>query len=157
MEGTAAFLLNIPARFHFEQALYSRRAEGPLTPTQLSEQMQASLRHYYGESITRPDPTFWASKLHFYLTSVSFYNFPYSFGYLFALGVYAQAEQLGGEFFSAYTALLRDTGVMSSEALVLKHLGADITQRDFWDGSLDIVEGKVAAFEEAAREAGYIQ
>jgi hypothetical protein len=33
---------------------------------------------------------FWASKMHFHLTNPQFYNFPYTFGYLFALGVYAQ-------------------------------------------------------------------
>jgi hypothetical protein len=36
------------------------------------------------------DPMFWATKLHFHLTGIEFYNFPYTFGYLFALGVYAQ-------------------------------------------------------------------
>jgi oligoendopeptidase F len=38
------------------------------------------------------DDMFWATKLHFHMTGVQFYNFPYTFGYLFALGVYAQQE-----------------------------------------------------------------
>jgi len=38
---------------------------------------------------TAGNPNFWISKLHFYMSSLAFYNFPYAFGYLLSLGVYA--------------------------------------------------------------------
>jgi len=148
-EAAAAFLLNIPARFDFERALCEARASEQLNPEKLTGLMVQSWEKYYGPALSEMDPDFWMSKVHFYLSSVAFYNFPYTFGYLFALGVYAQRERLGDEFFPAYVALLRDTGTMDSEQLVLKHLGTDITQLDFWMGSISIVQAQVEAFTDA--------
>ena len=80
------------------------------------------------------DDMFWASKLHFHMTGVQFYNFPYTFGYLFALGVYAQQESKGESFHQAYVDLLRDTGRMTAEHVVEKHLAMSIEDPDFWRG-----------------------
>ena len=46
----------------------------------------------------------------------------------------------------AYRALLRDTGRMSAEELVERHLGQDIRKPAFWQGSLALVEAAVARF-----------
>ena len=46
------------------------------------------------------------------------YAVPYTFGYLFALGVYAHGETAGDGFHAQYVALLRDTGRMTAEELV---------------------------------------
>ena len=106
-----AFILNIPARFDFEKDFYEARSDRPLRPAELNEMMSAAWRKWYGDSLAEPDPLFWrSSKLHFYISGLSFYNFPYLFGYLFSLGVYARRDELGDEFFPRYEALLRDTG-----------------------------------------------
>ena len=97
---------------------------------------------------------FWASKLHFHLTEPQFYNWPYAFGYLFALGVYARRAELGAGFPAAYTALLRDTGRMTAEECVQKHMGTSIEDPAFWRGSIEIVKGKVDAFEAALVRLG---
>ena len=67
-----------------------------------------------------PRPLFWASKLHFYITRAPFYNFPYTFGYLF---VRRSTTAEGLSFVDRYAALLRDTGSMTTEDLARKHLG----------------------------------
>ena len=118
-----AFILNIPARFDFEKGFCEARAERPLRPAELNEMMSAAWKKWYGDCLAEPDPLFWASKLHFYISGLSFYNFPYLFGYLFSLGVYARRDELGDEFFPRYEALLRDTGRMTAEDLAAKHLG----------------------------------
>jgi len=84
-------------------------------------------------------PTFWASKLHFYKVGVPFYNFPYTFGFLFAAGVYALAQKEGAAFEDKYVSLLRDTGRMKVEDLARTHLGVDAHQPAFWQGALDSV------------------
>ena len=89
----------------------------------------------------------------FHKTVVSFYNYPYSFGYLFSLGVYARRQELGDGFHDAYVALLRDTGRMEVEELAARHLGVDLTKPDFWRASVAIVESKVERFEDLARRA----
>ena len=119
-ESAAAFLLNIPSRFDFEVALHEARENGTISsPEDLSEMMVSAWTGRYGDALqAEMDPMFWASKLHFYMTSPQFYNFPYTFGYLFALGVYAQSENAGESFHAQYVALLRDTGRMTAEELV---------------------------------------
>ena len=77
----------------------------------------------------------------------SFHNYPYTFGYLFSLGIYALREKLGTAFHKAYVEILRDSGSMTAEELVKKHLGADIRQKDFWLQSLSIIDKKVTRFE----------
>ncbi len=146
-QDAATFLLNIPARFVFEKAFYEARAEKPLGPAALSDLMGQAWDHYYGPSLSGRDPGFWKGKLHFYMSGRTFYNFPYTFGYLFSLGVYAKRAELGEGFHGAYTALLRDTGRMESEELAQRHLGVDLGDPDFWRSSIRIVEAKLDRFE----------
>ena len=97
---------------------------------------------------------FWASKLHFYISELSFYNFPYLFGYLFSLGIYSQREKYGDEFFERYQALLRDTGRMTAEDLASKHLGIDLTRTDFWQDTINSQSTKIDAFGDLLQRAG---
>ena len=143
-----AFILNIPARFDFEKGFCEARAERPLRPAELSEMMSAAWKKWYGDSLAEPDPLFWASKLHFYISGLSFYNFPYLFGYLFSLGVYARRDELGDEFFPRYEALLRDTGRMTAEELAGRHLGVDLTRPDFWRGTVEMLATRIDRLEE---------
>ena len=143
-----AFILNIPARFDFEKGFCEARAERPLRPAELNEMMSAAWKKWYGDSLAEPDPLFWASKLHFYISGLSFYNFPYLFGYLFSLGVYARRDELGDEFFPRYEALLRDTGRMTAEDLAAKHLDVDLSRPDFWRGTVEMLATRIDRFEE---------
>ncbi|MGD8230528.1 M3 family oligoendopeptidase [Vibrio sp. TRT 1302] len=142
-----ALMINIPVRFEFEKAFYSQRSQGELSPTQLCDLMSETWQEWYGDSMSEPDPYFWASKLHFSISEVSFYNYPYLFGYLFSIGVYAQRERKGDQFYSDYVSLLRDTGSMMAEEVVEKHLGMDLSQADFWQQSIDRVKTKIDEFE----------
>ncbi|KAJ8908814.1 hypothetical protein NDN08_005518 [Rhodosorus marinus] len=149
-ENASAFLLNIPARFRFEEQLHIQREKQSLTPSELSSLMEQAWTDQYKDSLATVQPFFWQSKLHFYITGVCFYNFPYTFGWLLALGVYNQRERLGDKFFDAYKALLRDTGKLDTEELVLAHLNEDIGEDAFWNKSLDTVERIVKEFETQA-------
>jgi oligoendopeptidase F len=154
MTALIAFVLNIPARFEFERRFYEARDVRPLRPAELKALMSEAWKNSYGDALAEPDPMFWASKLHFYISGLSFYNFPYLFGYLFSLGVYASRNRLGHAFFDRYRALLRDTGRMTAEDLASAHLGADLTQPAFWRQSLEAVRPRVDAFEQLLGEAG---
>lgn len=143
-----ALLVNIPVRFEFEKQFYQERESGELSATQLCELMSSVWSEWYGDSMSEPDPYFWASKLHFSISQVSFYNYPYLFGYLFSQGVYAQREAKGEAFYQDYVSLLRDTGTMMAEELVSKHLGMELGQADFWQQSIDNINVKVEQFEQ---------
>ena len=147
MSAFTAFLLNIPARFEFERRFYDARRERPLRPQELKDLMSEAWRYWYGDALQEPDPMFWASKLHFYISGLSFYNFPYLFGYLFSLGVYARRDDFGDDFYPRYVELLRDTGRMTAEDLALKHLNVDIREPAFWQDTIDSLAPRVDAFE----------
>ncbi|PSN11176.1 peptidase family M3 [filamentous cyanobacterium CCT1] len=151
-EGSAAatFLLNIPSRFTFEQKLVEARQRGFVITNTLKTMMRDSWQHWYEDSLTSYDDMFWASKLHFSIAELGFYNYPYLFGYLFSLGIYAQKDRYGSAFNDLYTNLLRDTGSMTAEEVVQSHLQQDIRQPEFWQASLDIVDRAVSRLESLA-------
>jgi oligoendopeptidase F len=148
--AAATFLLNIPARFTFEQKLVEGRKQGFVIADTLKTMMSDSWGHWYEGSLASYDEMFWASKLHFSIAGLGFYNYPYLFGYLFSLGIYAQKDRYGEAFNDLYTKLLRDTGSMTAEDLVQVHLQQDIRQPAFWQASLDIVERGVSRLEKLA-------
>ncbi|MES2801782.1 MAG: M3 family oligoendopeptidase [Bdellovibrionota bacterium] len=145
-EGAVSLLLNIPTRFEYENNFYEKRKNGFVTPDELTGLMNEAYTKWYGDSLSQPDPMFWATKLHFSMSRVSFYNFPYTFGYLFSLSLYARKEEWGKDFSAKYTAILRDTGLMTAEDLVQKHLGEDITDKKFWMKALSTVGKKLEEF-----------
>ena len=152
-ETAAALMLNIPARFEFEQRLVETRQENFVTADAMKDMMRESWQLWYEDSLAEYDDMFWASKLHFSISGFGFYNYPYLFGYLFSLGIYAQKEQAGGDFEEKYLDLLRDTGSMTAETLVQKHLGQDISTPQFWLDSIGIVERSLQQFEQLVSAA----
>ena len=150
VSALSTFLLDIPARFDFEKRFYEARAERPLRPGEFKTLMSEAWTGSYGETISEPDPMFWASKLHFSISGLSFYNFPYLFGYLFSNGIYAKrtgGEGWGEDFFDRFNLLLRDTGRMTAEDIAARHLNVDLAEPGFWQDTLEHIAPRVDAFE----------
>lgn len=146
IQRAVAFFMNIQARFIFETQFYEERRKGLVSVDRLNELMIASQKKAFQDTLSEYHPHFWAAKLHFYLTEVPFYNFPYTFGFLFSAGIYSKAIKEGAAFEEKYIALLRDTGRMSVEHLARKHLGEDLTQPEFWQAAIQISIDDVAQF-----------
>jgi len=138
IQRTVALLMNIHARFLFETHLYEERKQGTVSVEKLNELMLEAQKEAYCGALEDYHPLFWASKLHFFITGVPFYNFPYTFGYLFSLGIYAEAIEEGKGYEEKYIALLRDTASMTVEELAQKHLQIDLTKKDFWEKAVRI-------------------
>jgi oligoendopeptidase F len=129
-----AYLLNIPMRYEFERSFYEARSLGEVSADDLSTLMNNAQRKLYGDTLLPDgtDPMFWASKMHFFITGVSFYNFPYVFGYLLSQALFARFHEEGPAFLPRYEAFLALTGSASCESAARQTLGADITKPDFW-------------------------
>jgi oligoendopeptidase F len=149
-------LLNIPARFEFERRFYEERRAGPVAVSRLCELMVATQREVYGDVLApgREDPWFWASKLHFYFTDASFYNFPYTFGFLLSQALFGEFLRTGRDFLPLYEKFLSLTGSASCEEVVRRSLGKDIRDREFWRQSLAGIEVRVRQFETATSDPG---
>ncbi|MFJ7828495.1 M3 family oligoendopeptidase [Psychrobacillus sp. NPDC096623] len=130
--------MNIHSRFLFEQRFYEERKEGIVSSKRLTQLMGEAIHEAYDGSLEQPSTFSWVWTPHYYITQSPFYNFPYTFGYLFALGIFAKAKEKGREFEKDYLNLLRDSGSMTVEDLVMKHLGEDITSEKFWEKGMEI-------------------
>lgn len=135
----AIMFMDIHSRFIFEKRFYEKRQNGLVNEKELRDLMEEAQKEAFQDSLETYHPMFWASKLHFYSTSVSFYNFPYTFGFLFSLGIYSKAKEVGPSFEGNYRNLLRDTASMTTEELAEKHLNVDLTQSTFWQSAIDEV------------------
>ena len=147
LQGASQVIVDIYSRFLFEQEVFERRKQAELSVADLNDSMERAQRATYGDGL---DPRFlqkymWTWKPHYYTADLSFYNFPYTFGLLFATGLYAIYKQRGPSFVADYTALLASTGEAPAADLAAR-FGIDIRSRRFWDDSIATFAGKVERF-----------
>lgn len=146
-----SFLMDIPARYNLELAMHEARAKGTLHQELLTELTRSAFTESFGGALGSVDELFWASKLHFYITGLPFYNFPYTFGYLFSRAVYDKAVADEG-FIAELDELLMDTGRLSSEEVGARYLGADLRSSEFWKGAAGSLARDIEEFEELVDE-----
>ncbi|MGD8922744.1 MAG: M3 family oligoendopeptidase, partial [Candidatus Zixiibacteriota bacterium] len=134
LQGPYTMFCDIHSRYLFERSFYEARKKGMVSTEKLNELMTAAQKEAFAGLLDESGyhPLFWASKMHFYLSELGFYNFPYTFGFLFAGGVYDRARKEGKPFAAKYRELLSDTGRMTTEDVAQKHLGVDLTKDRFW-------------------------
>lgn len=144
------FLLDVHTRFQFERAFYEERTKGEVRAERLSELMQETQLRIFGDTLDPDgtDPYFWASKLHFFITGVSFYNYPYIFGYLLSRGLYARFVREGSAFLSKYEQFLERSASEEPAALARRVLGCDLEQPDFWEESIQSVLAPLVELEQ---------
>jgi oligoendopeptidase F len=150
LQRSVIFFFNIHARFLFETRFYEQRKTGPLSPEELCGLMTQAQKEAYGDSLDVYHPYFWASKMHFNTTELPFYNFPYTFGYLFSTAIYLKAKA-SKNFEETYIALLADTGRMTVETLAEKHLNADLTKKEFWQKTINFLKEDTTSFLQLAK------
>ncbi len=153
MLGDAAvYLMNIHARFIFEDSFHKERHSGEVSADRLSELMLEAQKAAYCGALADDgwNPRFWVSKLHFYISELPFYNFPYTFGYLLSLGIYALAGELGARFPEKYREFLIATGCRVTEEAIQTTFDYDATGTAFWNKSLDVIEKRIDRFVELA-------
>ncbi|MCK4632468.1 MAG: M3 family oligoendopeptidase [candidate division Zixibacteria bacterium] len=155
IQGVYVMFCDLHSRYIFEQQFFAERKKGVVGKDRLSEIMIAAQKEAFGDLLDESGyhPLFWCSKLHFYLTDQPFYNFPYTFGFLFSGGIYDRAKKEGSAFAKKYQALLADTGSMSTEELARKHLDVDLTEEKFWVDAVNLALADVDEFVKLAEQA----
>ena len=153
LENASQIVVDITSRFLFETAVFDKRRNRELSQDELCAAMLDAQRDTYGEGL---DPNFlhpymWAVKGHYYSTGRSYYNYPYMFGLLFGLGLYARYRKDPEAFVDAYDDLLSSTGLADAATLAQR---MDINIRDiaFWRASLDTVRDDIERYEALVRE-----
>jgi oligoendopeptidase F len=137
----------------FEDACHTaRRTEGELAVDQLGEIYQSKLQPMFGDALTLTDEHkgWWSYVEHFLHTPG--YVYAYAFGNLLALAVYQRFLEQGPGFVDLYLEFLAAGGSTRPDELV-RRLGMDITDPDFWDAGLRILDGMVGQVEQLANSS----
>jgi oligoendopeptidase F len=98
-------------------------------------------------------PYMWAVKSHYYNSGLAFYNYPYAFGQLFSLGLFARAKAEGPGFERAYRELLRLSG-SAGAGTVAASAGFTIEDPAFWQGGVAVIAKRVEELEKLAKAWG---
>ena len=149
LQDVTQIICDIYSRYLFETAVFENRSNTFMFPDQLCEIMLNAQKEAYGDGLDNNilHPYMWACKSHYYSPHLSFYNFPYAFGGLFARGLYAQYEEEGEAFVPKYKKLLNATTIMDVED-VAKIAGIDITDKEFWRKGLESYAKQIDIFKE---------
>ena len=142
--GDSQVIVDIYSRFLFEKEVFERREKAELSPADLCEIMENAQAATYGEGLDENyrHKYMWTWKPHYYYAGLSFYNFPYAFGMLFGVGLYAIYQQKGDAFVPDYKSLLSSTGEAPAADLAAR-FGIDIRSKAFWQKSLGVIAKRV--------------
>jgi oligoendopeptidase F len=152
LQGAAQVVVDIHSRLLFETEVFRRRRERTLSPTELCELMTAAQREAYGDGLddTTFHPYMWAVKPHYY--GSHFYNWPYTYGLLFGLGLFAEYERDPDRFRDGYDRLLASVGLADAAELG-RRFGIDVHDEAFWTASLDVLRQRMDDYGQLAGEA----
>lgn len=140
-------ICDIYSRYTFEAAVFENRPNEFMSADRMCEIMLEAQRKAYGEGLDEEfmHPYMWLCKGHYYSGGLSFYNFPYAFGGLFARGLYAKYQKEGSKFVPAYKEMLHATSVMDIEDCA-KTVGVDLTDKEFWREGLKTIADEIDEF-----------
>jgi len=153
LQGACQVVVDIHSRFLFERELCERRRRQDLSVTELNELMVDAQRQAYGDGLDHDTlhPFMWAVKGHYF---TPFYNWPYTFGLLFGIGLYARYQEDPDRFRAGYDDLLSATGLDDAAGLAGR-FDIDVRSTGFWTSSLDVLRARIDAFASlAAAESG---
>lgn len=148
LSGACQVVVDIHSRFLFERALSAERERGVLSVDRLRELMADAQQEAYGDGL---DPRWrhrdmWAVKGHYF---TAYYNWPYTFGLLFGLGLYAAFEHDPDRFRAGYDDLLSATGLADAAQLAAR-FGIDVADEAFWASSLRVLTDRIDELVEVA-------
>ncbi|MCK4413871.1 MAG: M3 family oligoendopeptidase [Candidatus Eisenbacteria sp.] len=148
--GSSQVVVDIYARFRFESEVLKRRAQSELSADEFNELILAAQKEAYGEVLDEEHlhPYMWLLKPHYY-DERHFYNYPYAFGLLFGLGMYARYRQEGPAFIPRYKELLRGTAE-GKVAELAGRFDIDVREKGFWADSLAIIREQIDRYCELA-------
>ena len=140
-------ITDIYSRYLFEASVFENRPNEFMSADRMCALMTEAQKKAYGDGIDENvmHPYMWLCKGHYYSGGLSFYNFPYAFGGLFARGLYAKYSEEGESFTATYKKLLRATGTSDVEDAALI-AGIDLTDKEFWRKGLAVIAEQIDDF-----------
>ncbi len=140
-------IVDIYSRYLFEASVFENRPMEFMDADRMCALMTDAQRKAYGDGLDENalHPYMWLCKGHYYSGGLSFYNYPYAFGGLFARGLYAKYKTEGPAFVDTYKAMLRATSISDVEECA-KIAGVDLTDKEFWRQGLQSIADRIDEF-----------
>jgi len=153
ISDAAYYIVEMYSRYIFECELFLRRKEGMISVNTVNEIMIESLKQAYGDSvdIETMNPYAWVNNIGFYMVGNEYLDFPYSFGVLFAKGLYAQHLKRGKEFVVEFEQFLKMTSKMDIYN-VSKSINIDVHSVDFWNDAMKMIEYDIKKFIQSVKD-----
>jgi pepF/M3 family oligoendopeptidase len=147
INGAAAVIVDIYSRYLFETEVFERREKAELSADDLNDIMERAQKATFGDGLDERflQKFMWTWKPHYYDPGLSFYNYPYAFGLLFATGLYAIYKKRGADFVPDYKNLLASTGEERAAELA-DRFGINIRTKKFWADSLAIIGRQIERY-----------
>ncbi len=146
LEDTFATVFRQNVLTRFEEAVFSKRRAGRLTPDAVGDLWIGANKPYYGDAVEMPEGYRWGWSYIPHFIHSRFYCYSYVFGQLLVLALYRMYCEEGKSFVPKYLALLEAGGSDSPEAL-LKPLGVEIHDPKFWQKGFEEIKGLVKRME----------
>ncbi|MCH4891136.1 M3 family oligoendopeptidase [Acidaminobacter sp. JC074] len=137
-------MIDIISRYWFEDQVIKEAKANTLSVDRVKTIMKEAQLKAYGDAVDPDflDPYAWVSKPHYYYLDRHYYNFPYSFGFLYAKGLYGMFNENPDAFLDKFDDMLAQTTKASIED-VGKIMGVDLSSKDFWINSLENVKADI--------------
>lgn len=145
LQSACQVVVDIHSRFLFERSFCEARAKRTVSSREACQFMLDAQDATYGDGLAADlrHPYMWAAKPHYY--SSAFYNWPYTFGLLFGLGLYARYIEEPDRFRGGYDDLLSSCGLASAADLAGR-FGIDVRDNAFWAASLRVLRDRIEEF-----------
>ncbi|MGA0080320.1 MAG: M3 family oligoendopeptidase [Ilumatobacteraceae bacterium] len=149
--GASQVVVDIHSRYLFETEVFARRQRRTLGVSEFNEMMLQAQADAYGDGLdlSTRHPHMWVLKPHYY--GSHFYNWPYTYGLLFGLGLYAKYQSNPDHFRENYDTVLSRAGMDTAEELG-QAFGIDVTDTAFWTSSLDVLRARMIDYEKLAQK-----
>jgi pepF/M3 family oligoendopeptidase len=134
--------------FRFEQQLLAERSRYELTAADLNTLFHEVQVAIYADSVdlSTLDPYAWMDNGTLFQPTAVFYNVPYMFGLLFALGLYARYRSDPDRFRAGYDDVLAHTG-LKDVATLAWGFGINVRTPVFWQESLAVIRADIDRLE----------
>ena len=149
LQEVTQVIVDILSRFYFEKEIFVRREKGDISAREFSNIMKDAQKKAYGNAIRKSTyhQYMWAVKGHYYIPSLSFYNYPYAFGQLFGIALYKKYLSDKKNFPDQYNNILKESGKKTSMQIA-QQAGFDIENELFWLDSIDYIRQIIDEFSE---------
>lgn len=153
LQNDSQVIVDIMSRYLFEEKVITNTTDKTLDAKTLNEYMIESQKQTYGKGLDENfmHPYMWACKGHYYSAGLNYYNFPYAFGLLYAKGLYALYLEDKEQFIEKYDKMLLMTTTSDVEDVALS-MGIDVTKKEFWLSSLEIIKKDINKFVELTKK-----